>query len=251
MTMDNLKNQVALVTGASRGIGRAIALELAKQGATVIGTATSEAGAVAITDYLTTAGANAGKGMVLDVNDAAGCNALVDHIQKNYDGLSILVNNAGITQDQLALRMKDEEWDAVIATNLTAVARLSRAVLRGMMKAKSGRIINITSVVGSTGNPGQMNYAAAKAGVAGMSRALAREIGSRNITVNCIAPGFIDTDMTKSLNEQQISALLSQIPLSRFGLPEDIANAAAFLASPQASYITGTTLHVNGGMFMG
>ena len=251
MTMDNLKNQVALVTGASRGIGRAIALEFAKQGATVIGTATSEAGAAAITDYLTTDGANVGKGMVLDVNDAAGCNALVDHIQKNYDGLSILINNAGITQDQLALRMKDEEWDAVIATNLTAVARLSRAVLRGMMKAKNGRIINITSVVGSTGNPGQMNYAAAKAGVAGMSRALAREIGSRNITVNCIAPGFIDTDMTKSLNEQQIAALLSQIPLSRFGLPEDIAAAAAFLASPQASYITGTTLHVNGGMYMG
>lgn len=251
MTMDNLENQVALVTGASRGIGRAIALEFAKQGATVIGTATSEAGAAAITDYLTTAGANVGKGMVLDVNDAAGCNALVDHIQKNYDGLSILINNAGITQDQLALRMKDEEWDAVIATNLTAVARLSRAVLRGMMKAKTGRIINITSVVGSTGNPGQMNYAAAKAGVAGMSRALAREIGSRNITVNCIAPGFIDTDMTKSLNEQQIAALLSQIPLSRFGLPEDIAAAAAFLASPQASYITGTTLHVNGGMYMG
>lgn len=251
MTMDNLKNQVALVTGASRGIGRAIALEFAKQGATVIGTATSEAGAAAITDYLTTAGVNVGKGMVLDVNDAAGCNALVDHIQKNYDGLSILINNAGITQDQLALRMKDEEWDAVIATNLTAVARLSRAVLRGMMKAKTGRIINITSVVGSTGNPGQMNYAAAKAGVAGMSRALAREIGSRNITVNCIAPGFIDTDMTKSLNEQQIAALLSQIPLSRFGLPEDIAAAAAFLASPQASYITGTTLHVNGGMYMG
>lgn len=251
MTMQNLKNQVALVTGASRGIGRAIALEFARQGATVIGTATSEAGAAAITDYLATAGAGTGTGMMLNVNDAAGCNALVDRIQKDYDGLAILVNNAGITQDQLALRMKDEDWDAVIATNLTAVARLSRAVLRGMMKAKSGRIINITSVVGSTGNPGQMNYAAAKAGVAGMSRALAREIGSRNITVNCIAPGFIDTDMTKSLNEQQITALLSQIPLSRFGLPEDIAAAAAFLASPQAGYITGTTLHVNGGMYMG
>lgn len=250
MTMQTLKNQVALVTGASRGIGRAIALEFARQGAVVIGTATSETGAGAITDYLATSGGT-GKGAVLDVNDAVGCNALVDHIQKNYDGLSILVNNAGITQDQLALRMKDEEWDAVIATNLTAVARLSRAVLRGMMKAKNGRIINITSVVGSTGNPGQMNYAAAKAGVAGMSRALAREIGSRNITVNCIAPGFIDTDMTKSLNEQQIAALLSQIPLNRFGLPEDIAAAAVFLASPQASYVTGTTLHVNGGMYMG
>lgn len=251
MTMQTLKNQVALVTGASRGIGRAIALEFARQGAVVIGTATSETGASAITDYLAASGASTSKGVVLDVNDAVGCNALVDHIQKNYDGLSILVNNAGITQDQLALRMKDEEWDAVIATNLTAVARLSRAVLRGMMKAKNGRIINITSVVGSTGNPGQMNYAAAKAGVAGMSRALAREIGSRNITVNCIAPGFIDTDMTKSLNEQQIAALLSQIPLNRFGLPEDIAAAAVFLASPQASYVTGTTLHVNGGMYMG
>jgi 3-oxoacyl-[acyl-carrier protein] reductase len=243
----NLSNQVALVTGASRGIGRAIALELAKQGAKVIGTATSESGAAAISDYLS---ASLGKGLVLNVNDAAACAAIVDDIQKDYGGLSILVNNAGITQDQLAMRMKDDEWDAVIATNLTAVARLSRAVLRGMMKAKHGRIINITSVVGSMGNPGQMNYAAAKAGVAGMSRALAREIGSRNITVNCIAPGFIDTDMTKSLNEQQIAALLQQIPLNRLGLPEDVATAAAFLASPQAAYITGTTLHVNGGMYM-
>ena len=243
----NLSNQVALVTGASRGIGRAIALELARQGARVVGTATSESGAAAISDYLS---ASLGKGVVLNVNDAAACAATVDDIQKEYGGLSILVNNAGITQDQLAMRMKDEEWDAVIATNLTAVARLSRAVLRSMMKAKHGRIINITSVVGSMGNPGQMNYAAAKAGVAGMSRALAREIGSRNITVNCIAPGFIDTDMTKSLNEQQIAALLQQIPLNRLGLPEDVAAAAAFLASPQAAYITGTTLHVNGGMYM-
>lgn len=243
----NLSNQVALVTGASRGIGRAIALELARQGAKVVGTATSESGAAAISDYLS---ASLGKGLVLNVNDVAACAAIVDDIQKEYGGLSILVNNAGITQDQLAMRMKDEEWDAVIATNLTAVARLSRAVLRGMMKAKHGRIINITSVVGSMGNPGQMNYAAAKAGVAGMSRALAREIGSRNITVNCIAPGFIDTDMTKSLNEQQIAALLPQIPLNRLGLPEDVAAAAAFLASPQAAYITGTTLHVNGGMYM-
>lgn len=246
----NLNNQVALVTGASRGIGRAIAIELAKQGAKVVGTATSESGAAAITEYLSAIRSDAGKGVVLNVNDAEGCNAIVDQIQKEFGALSILVNNAGITQDQLAMRMKDEEWDAVIATNLTAVARLSRAVLRGMMKAKHGRIINITSVVGSAGNPGQMNYAAAKAGVAGMSRALAREIGSRNITVNCIAPGFIDTDMTKELSEQQTTALMQQIPLGRFGLPEDIATAVAFLASPQASYITGTTLHVNGGMYM-
>jgi 3-oxoacyl-[acyl-carrier protein] reductase len=241
-----LANQVTLVTGASRGIGRAIAQELAKQGAKVVGTATSEAGAAAISEYL---GA-AGKGIVLNVNDGPACEAVIEQMQKEFGGLSILVNNAGITQDQLAMRMKDEEWDAVILTNLTAVARLSRAVLRGMMKARHGRIINITSVVGSAGNPGQMNYAAAKAGVAGMSRALAREIGSRNITVNCIAPGFIDTDMTKALNEQQIAALLQQIPAGRFGLPEDIAAAVAFLASPQAAYITGTTLHVNGGMYM-
>jgi 3-oxoacyl-[acyl-carrier protein] reductase len=241
-----LENQVALVTGASRGIGRAIALELAKQGAKVVGTATTEAGAASISEYL---GA-AGKGVMLNVNDGPACEAAIEQVQKEYGSLSILVNNAGITQDQLAMRMKDEEWDAVILTNLTAVARLSRAVLRGMMKARHGRIVNITSVVGSAGNPGQMNYAAAKAGVAGMSRALAREIGSRNITVNCIAPGFIDTDMTKALNEQQIAALLQQIPAGRFGLPEDIAAAVAFLASPQAGYITGTTLHVNGGMYM-
>lgn len=246
----NLNNQVALVTGASRGIGRAIAQELAKQGATVIGTATSDAGAIAISDYLSLVRAGSGKGVVLNVTDAERCNAVIDEVQKEYGSLSILVNNAGITQDQLAMRMKDEEWDAVIATNLTAVARLSRAVLRGMMKAKHGRIINITSVVGSAGNPGQMNYAAAKAGVAGMSRALAREIGSRNITVNCVAPGFIDTDMTRELGEQQIAALMQQIPIGRFGLPEDIAAAVAFLASPQAGYITGTTLHVNGGMYM-
>lgn len=246
----NLNNQVALVTGASRGIGRAIAQELAKQGAKVIGTATSEAGASAITGYLDVVAPGCGKGLVLNVTDAVQCTAVVEQVQKDFGGLSILVNNAGITQDQLAMRMKDEEWDAVIATNLTAVARLSRAVLRGMMKAKYGRIISITSVVGSAGNPGQMNYAAAKAGVAGMSRALAREIGSRNITVNCIAPGFIDTDMTRELAEQQVATLMQQIPLGRFGLPEDIAAAAAFLASPQAGYITGTTLHVNGGMYM-
>lgn len=246
----NLDGQVALVTGASRGIGRAIALELASQGATVIGTATSEAGSLAISHYLEEQRAGSGRGMVLDVNDAERCNALVAEIQKEFGSLSILVNNAGITQDQLAMRMKDEEWDAVIATNLTAVARLSRAVLRGMMKARHGRIINITSVVGSAGNAGQMNYAAAKAGVAGMSRALAREIGSRNITVNCVAPGFIDTDMTRALEEQQVSALLQQIPLARLGQPADIAAAVAFLASSQAGYITGTTLHVNGGMYM-
>ncbi|WP_332879501.1 3-oxoacyl-ACP reductase FabG [Massilia sp. S19_KUP03_FR1] len=248
----NLENQVALVTGATRGIGKAIALELARQGAKVVGTATSAAGAEAISAYLADCGAAAGsKGVVLNVTDAANCAAVVDDVQKNVGSLSILVNNAGITQDQLAMRMKDEEWDSVIATNLTAVARLSRAVLRGMMKAKSGRIINITSVVGSSGNAGQMNYAAAKAGVAGMSRALAREIGSRNITVNCVAPGFIDTDMTKSLGADQHAALMTQIPLGRLGAPEDIAHAVAFLAGPQAAYITGTTLHVNGGMYMG
>lgn len=246
MSNVDLSGQVVLVTGASRGIGRAIAQTLAKQGAKVVGTATSESGAAAISEYL---GA-AGKGVVLDVNDAAGSVALIDGIQKDLGAVTILVNNAGITKDQLAMRMKDEEWDSVIATNLTSVARMSRAVLRGMMKAKHGRIINITSVVGSSGNAGQMNYAAAKAGVAGMSRALAREIGSRNITVNCVAPGFIDTDMTKTLGEQQVAGLLQQIPLGRLGAPEDIAAAVSFLASDQANYITGTTLHVNGGMYM-
>jgi 3-oxoacyl-[acyl-carrier protein] reductase len=245
-----LDKQIALVTGASRGIGRAIAIDLSKHGATVIGTATSDAGAAAISEYLKTVRADAGRGVVLNVNDAVASAALIDEISKDMGGVSILVNNAGITQDQLAMRMKDEEWDAVIATNLSAVGRLSRAVLRSMMKAKYGRIINITSVVGSAGNAGQMNYAAAKAGVAGMSRALAREIGSRNITVNCVAPGFIDTDMTKALTEQQVAALLQQIPAGRFGMPEDIAASVSFLASPQAGYITGTTLHVNGGMYM-
>ena len=245
-----LDKQIALVTGASRGIGKAIAIDLARHGATVVGTATTESGAASISDYLNALRADAGRGVALNVNDAEASLALIDHIGKEMGGVSILVNNAGITQDQLAMRMKDDEWDAVIATNLTAVARLSRAVLRGMMKAKHGRIINITSVVGSAGNPGQMNYAAAKAGVAGMSRALAREIGSRNITVNCIAPGFIDTDMTKALTEQQVAALLQQIPAGRFGTPEDIAASVSFLASPQAGYITGTTLHVNGGMYM-
>ncbi|WP_343650555.1 3-oxoacyl-ACP reductase FabG [Herbaspirillum sp.] len=251
MTAQNLQGQVALVTGASRGIGRAIATELARQGAKVVGTATSEAGAAAISEYLAVLGPEAGRGVVLNVNDAEASVAVVEQVQKEFGSLSILVNNAGITQDQLAMRMKDEEWDSVIATNLTAVGRLSRAVLRGMMKARTGRIINITSVVGEAGNPGQMNYAAAKAGVAGMSRALAREIGSRNITVNCVAPGFIDTDMTKALNEQQSAAILQQIPLGRLGAAEEIAYAVAFLASPQAAYITGTTLNVNGGMYMG
>ncbi len=244
-----LDNQVALVTGASRGIGRAIALELARQGATVIGTATSEAGAAGITDYLGAEGLK-GKGAVLNVNDAAACEALIDEIVKSHRGIGVLVNNAGITQDQLAMRMKDEDWLAVIQTNLTSVFRLSRAVLRPMMKARQGRIINITSVVGSVGNPGQMNYSAAKAGVAGMTRSLAAEIGSRNVTVNCVAPGFIDTDMTKALSEEQHASLKKQIPLGRLGQPEDIANAVAFLAGPQAAYITGTTLHVNGGMYM-
>jgi len=244
-----LDKQIALVTGASRGIGRAIALVLARQGATVIGTATSEAGAAGIGEALAAEGL-AGRGVVLEVNDAQAIDALIDSIVKEFGALNVLVNNAGITRDQLAMRMKDDEWDAVIDTNLKAVFRLSRAVLRPMMKARGGRIINITSVVGSAGNPGQLNYAAAKAGVAGMTRALAREIGSRNITVNCVAPGFIDTDMTKVLPEEQQAALKTQIPLGRLGSPEDIGHAVAFLASPQAGYITGTTLHVNGGMYM-
>jgi len=246
----NLDKQVAIVTGASRGIGRAIALTLARAGATVIGTATSQAGATAISDVLAAAGL-AGRGEVLNVNDAAATDALIDATVKEFGGLQILVNNAGITQDQLAMRMKDDDFDAVIETNLRAVFRLSRAVLRPMMKARAGRIINITSVVGSTGNPGQVNYAAAKAGVTGMARALAREIGSRGITVNCVAPGFIETDMTKALSEDQQTALLGQIPLGRLGSADDVAHAVAFLASPHAAYITGTTLHVNGGMYMG
>lgn len=250
MNEQDLSGKIALVTGASRGIGHAIAMELATRGATVIGTATSDSGAERITRDLDMIRSGAGKGIVLDVSDADRSRQVVDEIQKEFGAIHILVNNAGITQDQLAMRMKDEEWDKVIAVNLTAVARLSRAVLRGMMRDKEGRIINITSVVGSIGNAGQMNYAASKAGVESMSRALAREVGSRNITVNCIAPGFIDTDMTKSLSDEVTANLLKQIPLARFGRPEDIAAAAAFLASPQAAYITGTVLHVNGGMFM-
>jgi 3-oxoacyl-[acyl-carrier protein] reductase len=245
-----LQGKVALVTGASRGIGKAIAAELAKRGAIVVGTATTDAGAAKITEYLTASAPAGSRGATLDVNDAASVDALIDQIGKDFGGLHILVNNAGITRDTLAMRMKDDDWSAVIDTNLSSVFRISRAVLRGMMKAKWGRIINVTSVVGSSGNAGQANYAAAKAGVAGMSRALARELGSRNITVNCVAPGFIDTDMTKDLGEAQHAALLSQIPLGRLGLPEDIAHSVAFLASPAAGYVTGTTLHVNGGMYM-
>jgi 3-oxoacyl-[acyl-carrier protein] reductase len=244
-----LDKQIAVVTGASRGIGRAIALELARQGATVVGTATSESGAQAITEAFRDAHLN-GRGAVLDVNDAAAVEALIDGTVKEFGALNVLVNNAGITQDQLAMRMKDEDWDAVLDTNLKAVFRLSRAVLRPMMKARGGRIINITSIVGASGNPGQANYAAAKAGVAGMTRALAREIGSRGITVNCVAPGFIDTDMTRVLAEEQQAALKAQVPLGRLGAPEEIAYAVAFLASPQAAYITGVELHVNGGMYM-
>jgi 3-oxoacyl-[acyl-carrier protein] reductase len=244
---DSLQGKLALVTGATRGIGQAIALELSARGATVMGTATSEAGAAAISEAL---GARGGRGIVLDVNDAAACDALIESLRKQSGGPHILVNNAGITRDTLAMRMKDEDWSAVIDTNLGAVFRLSRAVLRGMMKAQWGRIVNVTSVVGSSGNAGQINYAAAKAGVAGMSRALAREIGSRNITVNCVAPGFIDTDMTRGLDDAQKQSLLAQIPLGRLGTPGDIAHAVAFLCEPQAGYVTGSTLHVNGGMYM-
>ncbi len=244
-----LANQVALVTGASRGIGKSIALELAAAGATVIGTATTEAGAAGISEFLLAAGGK-GRGMVLDVRDGAKVEAVIAEIEKTHGSVSILVNNAGVTQDNLAMRMKDSEWDTVIDTNLKSVFRMSKAVLRGMMKARSGRIINITSVVGSSGNPGQINYSAAKAGIAGMTRSLAREIGSRNITVNCVAPGFIDTDMTRALPEAQREALLAQIPLGRLGKPEDVAAAVLYLASPKAAYVTGTTVHVNGGMYM-
>jgi len=246
MSSTELQGKIALVTGATRGLGRAIAIELAKRGATVVGTATSESGAQSVQEALVPFG---GRGVVLNVTDAAACDALLDELAKQ-GGPAILVNNAGITRDNLAMRMKDDDWAAVIDTNLSSVFRLSRGVMRTMMKARWGRIINVTSVVGASGNAGQANYAAAKAGVSGMSRALARELGSRNITVNCVAPGFIDTDMTRVLGEEQTAALTQQIPLGRLGEPEDIAHAVAFLAGPQAGYITGTTLHVNGGMYM-
>jgi 3-oxoacyl-[acyl-carrier protein] reductase len=239
--------QVALVTGASRGIGQAIAATLAARGFKVVGTATTEAGAAAIGEALAPHG---GRGMALNVTDAAALDAAFDAIVRQDGGLHVLVNNAGITRDQLSMRMKDEDWDAVLDTNLKAVFRACRAAIRPMMKQRYGRIVNITSVVGASGNPGQANYAAAKAGVAGMTRSLARELGSRAITVNCVAPGFIQTDMTDGLPEAQKAALLGQIPLGRLGLPQEIADAVAFLASPRAGYITGTELHVNGGMFM-
>lgn len=244
-----LEGQVALVTGASRGIGRAIAMELRSQGAIVIGTATSAGGAADIQQALDASGTT-GMGAVLNVTDAAACEALLGEIEKKFGAVSVLVNNAGITKDNLSMRMKDEEWDVVIDTNLKAVFRMSRLVMRAMMKARFGRIINITSVVGSSGNPGQANYCAAKAGVAGLTRSLAQELGSRNITVNCVAPGLIDTDMTKGLPEEQKSAMLKAIPVARLGQPEDIAHAVAFLAGRHAGFITGVTLHVNGGMYM-
>ena len=246
---DVLTQDIALVTGASRGIGRAIAEQLAKGGATVIGTATSEAGAQGITEWLN-AGNYQGRGIVLNVADAASSEAALKDIEAKEGAVTILVNNAGITRDNLLLRMKPEEWDEIMNTNLASVFRLSKAVLRGMMKARRGRIINIASVVGVMGNAGQTNYAAAKAGIIGFSKSLAREVGSRNITVNVVAPGFIATDMTAKLPAEQQQQLTNQVALGRLGSPEDIAHAVAFLASPQAGYITGETLHVNGGMYM-
>jgi 3-oxoacyl-[acyl-carrier protein] reductase len=244
-----LKDEIALVTGASRGIGSAIATALGSSGATVIGTATSEGGAEAISKRLQEAGIN-GSGMVLDVADHASVDAVMGAITEQYGAPTILVNNAGITRDNLMMRMKDEEWESIIETNLTSIFRLSRACLRPMMKARSGRIINIGSVVGATGNPGQTNYSAAKAGMLGFTKSLAREVGSRGITVNTVAPGFIDTDMTKELPQEQKDALLKEIPMARLGQADEIAQAVLFLASKNASYITGETLHVNGGMFM-
>ncbi len=243
----SLQGEIALVTGASRGIGKAIAEQLAAQGATVIGTATSDKGADNISAYIKDTG---GKGMNLNVTDADSIKSVIKAITDEFGAISILVNNAGITRDNLLMMMKDDQWDDIINTNLTSIFRLSKAVIRPMMKARKGRIINIGSVVGLTGNPGQTNYSAAKAGLLGFTKSLAREIGSRNITVNTVAPGFIDTDMTRELPEEQREALISQIPLSRLGDPADIAHAVAFLASPQAAYITGETINVNGGMYM-
>jgi len=242
-----LQGKTALVTGATRGIGKAIAQVLSAQGARVIGTATRAEGAAQISAALSTHG---GQGVVLNVNDAAAVDALITELSAQDGGPHILVNNAGMTRDGLVMRMKDEDWSDVLNTNLNAVFRLSRAVTKPMMKARWGRMIHITSVIGSSGNSGQANYAASKAGVAGMARALARELGSRNITINCVAPGFIETDMTRALNEAQSNAILAQVPLGRLGTPADVAHAVAFLASPQAGYITGATLHVNGGMYM-
>jgi 3-oxoacyl-[acyl-carrier protein] reductase len=241
-----LEGEIALVTGASRGIGKAIAEQLIENGATVIGTATTDEGAEKISKYL----GSSGKGLCLNVTDVDSVTSVIKQITSDFGDISILVNNAGITRDNLLIMMKEDQWDDIIQTNLTSIFRLSKAVLRKMMKARKGRIINIASVVGSTGNPGQTNYSAAKAGILGFTKSLAREIGSRNITVNAVAPGFIDTDMTRDLNEEQRNGLISQIPLNRLGDPVDIANTVVFLAGPDSSYITGETLHVNGGMYM-
>lgn len=244
-----MQNQIALVTGASRGIGHAIAVELGSRGATVVGTATTEDGAQTITRCLTEAGIK-GTGMALNVNNIEQIESVLKVVRDKFGDIAILVNNAGITRDNLLIRMRDEEWDEILETNLKSVFRLSRAVLRGMLKARYGRIINISSVVAATGNIGQSNYAAAKAGISGFSKSLAREVGSRNITVNCVAPGFVETDMTRALDDKQRQNLLQQVPLGRLGRPEEVASAVAFIASPSAGYITGTTLHVNGGMYM-
>ena len=247
--MKPLEGQIALVTGASRGIGAAILQSLGHAGANVIGTATSDAGAAAIQKQISEAGWH-GAGMTLNVTDAARCDAVIKEIEEKFGAVSILVNNAGITRDNLMMRMKDQDWQDVIDTDLTSVFRLSRAVIKGMMKARGGRIINIGSVVGFMGNPGQVNYVAAKAGMVGFTKALAREVGSRNITVNCVAPGFIATDMTKALAEAQVAKLVESVPLGRLGQVNDIAEAVMYLVSPGASYVTGNTIHVNGGMFM-
>ncbi len=247
--MFDLSNKICLVTGATRGIGQSIAAQLGSQGATVIGTATSQAGADKISEHLSAQGIS-GEGMVLNVSEAESIDAILKSITEKYGAISVLVNNAGITRDNLTMRMKEEEWDDIMTTNLKSVYRLSKGVLRGMMKARSGRIINITSVVGVSGNAGQANYAAAKAGVIGFTKSLAQEIASRGVTVNAVAPGFINTDMTKALNEDQVSKMTANIPASRLGEPEDIAASVVFLASDESAYVTGTTMHVNGGMYM-